>query len=131
MFRFDPTGKLLILDTALSDQQQVRLEMPSGRFLGPVPVIANGPGSVPVLVNGVSPGARLFAVQDDEGNLCLHNGAGSRLIERLSESVDFLTVSFSPDLDGRFMLWGNPSGSVSVADLVEVQRRLAEIELGW
>jgi len=36
---------------------------------------------------------------------------------------------FSPD--GLHLVWGNPSGSVTVVDLVEVQRRLAVIGLGW
>jgi len=42
-----------------------------------------------------------------------------------------LRVPFSPDLDGRYLLWGSPSGLVSVADLVEAQRRLTEAGLGW
>jgi hypothetical protein len=121
LFRFDPSGKRLMLATAVFGRQQVLLEMPSGRFLGPVPP----------LTRGASPGARRFAVLDDERNLHLHDHAGNRLVERLPDAVDFPNVPFSPDLDGRFMLWGNLSGSVNVADLVEVQRRLAEIELGW
>jgi hypothetical protein len=38
-------------------------------------------------------------------------------------------ISFSPD--GREVAWGNREGSVSVCDLDEVQRRLAEVDLGW
>jgi hypothetical protein len=34
-------------------------------------------------------------------------------------------------LDGRLVAWGSADGTVSVCDLVEVQRRLAEISLGW
>ena len=36
---------------------------------------------------------------------------------------------FSPD--GLHLVWGNPSGAVTVVDLVEVNRRLSEIGLGW
>jgi hypothetical protein len=36
---------------------------------------------------------------------------------------------FSPD--GRQLAWGNGNGSVSVCDLEEIQRRLAEVGLGW
>ncbi len=121
VLRFDPTGKLFILDLTRFGRRQVLLEMPSGRFLGDVPVTARG----------VSPGARRFAVVDNASKLHLHDHAGNRLVEQLSESISSLTVTFSPDLDGRYLLFGNSSGSASVADLVEVQRRLAEIGLGW
>jgi hypothetical protein len=33
--------------------------------------------------------------------------------------------------DGRFVTWGSADATVSVCDLFEVQRRLAEIGLGW
>jgi hypothetical protein len=33
--------------------------------------------------------------------------------------------------DGRFLAWGNRDGTVFVADLPEVQRRLERIGLGW
>jgi hypothetical protein len=33
--------------------------------------------------------------------------------------------------DGRIVAWGEPDGTVSVCNLVEVQRRLAEFGLGW
>jgi len=40
-----------------------------------------------------------------------------------------LLMQFSPD--GRQLIWGNSEGSVSSCDLDEVQRRLAEVDLGW
>jgi serine/threonine protein kinase/WD40 repeat protein len=118
--RFDPSGKLLVLDTT-AEGQQVLLEMPSGRFLGVVPVPARG----------VGPAARRWAQLDDRSNLHLCDRVGNRLLEQLAASVYCDDVPFSPDLDGRYMLWGDPSGLVSVADLVEVQRRLAEFGLEW
>ena len=33
--------------------------------------------------------------------------------------------------DGTRYAWGNQDGTVNVADLPEIQRRLAEIGLGW
>jgi hypothetical protein len=36
---------------------------------------------------------------------------------------------FSPD--GLHVVWGNPSGTVTVVDLVEANRRLSELGLGW
>jgi hypothetical protein len=116
---FDPTGKLLVLGVAPLGEQQILLEMPSGRFLG----------QTPRATAGVSPGARHFAAVDNAG-LHLHDRSGRRVLECLPE-IHGLSTPFSPDLDGRYLIWGNESGYVSVADLVEVQRRLAEINLGW
>jgi hypothetical protein len=36
---------------------------------------------------------------------------------------------FSPN--GRYLMWVNPGGGVTVVDLVEVNRRLTELGLGW
>ncbi len=36
---------------------------------------------------------------------------------------------FSPD--GLHLIWGEPDGGVTVVDLVEVNRRLSELGLGW
>jgi hypothetical protein len=68
---------------------------------------------------------------DDRSNLHLCDRAGNRLVDQLAESIHFRTVPFSPDLDGRYLVWGNRSGVVSLADLLEVQRRLTEVGLGW
>ena len=38
---------------------------------------------------------------------------------------------FSPDLAGRHLAWGDQDGSVSVADLEELRRRLNTLDLGW
>jgi hypothetical protein len=117
----DPTGKLLALNLSPGRQRPVLLEVPSGRFLGPA------------LLNfhGVSPGARLWAREDDWHDLHLCDRAGNRLVELPREPLMCSHIPFSPDLDGRYILLGNQSGLVSVADLVELQRRLAEIGMGW
>ena len=42
----------------------------------------------------------------------------------------FPLVPFSTPMAGRFA-WGNAEGVVFVADLREIQRRVAEVDLGW
>jgi hypothetical protein len=59
--------------------------------------------------------------------------------ERQAPLIGFLTdlggvsstgkPQFSPD--GSHLAWGNAGGTVTVVDLVEVNRRLSEIGLGW
>jgi hypothetical protein len=39
------------------------------------------------------------------------------------------TLRFSPD--DRHFAWGDATGNVYIADLVEVQQRLAPVGLGW
>jgi hypothetical protein len=117
---FDPTGKLLVLDPGPKNRQ-VLLDMPSGRFLG----------TAPARTRGVSPGARWWAQADERGIFHLCDRAGNRLVDLFSEGAGFAVMPFSPDHDGRYLLCGNPYGLVSVADLVEVERRLVSIGLGW
>ena len=102
-------------------ERQDLLEMPSGRLLG----------STPFTVQGVSPGARRLVGIDDKGTLQIYNHAGKLLVVQPAESIDISNMPFSPDLDGRYLLWGHRYGLVSVTDLVEVQRRLRELGLGW
>jgi hypothetical protein len=53
------------------------------------------------------------------------------LLHRLWEGGFSRNVGFSPDLEGRYVLWGDGSGTVFVADLIEIQRRLTGLGLGW
>jgi WD40 repeat protein len=120
---FDPSGKLFVLVTRPRPGGTSHLfEMPAGRYLGPVPVEARG----------LAPGARLWVgLHPDNLQLRLHDQHWNLLVDKLNEGIPHYRVPFSPDLDGRYLLWGNPSGLVSVADLVELQRRLTEVGLGW
>jgi hypothetical protein len=80
----------------------------------------------------VSPRARYWVgLGGTDRHPQLFDKAGTLLVEQLSEPNGQLDMPFSPDLDGRYLLWGNPSGLVSVADLVEVRRRLTGVGLGW
>ena len=66
-----------------------------------------------------------------DNHLQLYDRAGNVLVSKLSDTIHTIGVHFSPDLDGRYLLWGHQSALVTVADLVELQRRLAEIGLAW
>jgi WD40 repeat protein len=116
---FDPSGKLVVL--GIEEGKEIVLEVPSGRFLR----------LIPDAVRGVGPGARRLAHLDREYRLQLYDHAGNRLLYQLDELAGPTTTPFSPDLDGRYLMWGNSSEILSIADLVEVQRRLAEVGLGW
>ena len=64
---------------------------------------------------------RLFGPDREEPllNLVLDTG----------DHVGIYTAQFSRD--GLHLVWGSPDGAVTVVDLVEVQRRLAALGLGW
>jgi len=53
----------------------------------------------------------------------------SLLLLRIVLDGNGTAVAFSPD--NKHLVWGSQNGSVTVCDLVEVQRRLAGVELGW
>ena len=119
--RFDPAGRLLVYNPG---HGPVRIELPSGRFLGGVPI---------PFVSGVAQDGRLWTGKDQSTSgdrTQLHDGAGTLLVDHLIEG--YLSPSaFSPDLDGRYLVWGDRAGAVIVADLVEVRRRLTSLGLGW
>jgi hypothetical protein len=48
-------------------------------------------------------------------------------IDTRRPQTSFLTFT----LEGGSVAWGNADGTVTVADIAEVQRRLAAVELGW
>ncbi|MFO0892575.1 MAG: serine/threonine-protein kinase [Isosphaeraceae bacterium] len=122
--RFDPGGKLTAIETApYPGDRQALIAMPSGRFLGHLPIRACG----------LSPEARRLAHIGNPGSsLKVYDPGGNHWVTHLSDSAEGqLRVPFSPDLDGRYLLWGKLSGTVSIADLVEVRSRLTQVGLGW
>jgi hypothetical protein len=58
------------------------------------------------------------------------HGADNRLLVNLGIDQRVVgTSKFSPD--GKCAVWGNPDGSVMVADLEEIQARLGRVGLSW
>jgi hypothetical protein len=60
----------------------------------------------------------------------VYDRVGKVLLDWLMEGQSS-NPHFSPHLDGRYVIWGDSSGTVLVADLVEIQRRLTSLGLGW
>jgi serine/threonine protein kinase/WD40 repeat protein len=120
-FLFDPTGRLLIHNQGA---QSVLIELPTCRFLDLTPNL--------VSCAGLSQDARLWLSASAGGpyiQLC--DRAGKVLLDRLAKQVSYMNRAFSSDLDGRFVLWGDRFGTVLIADLVEIRRRLTRLGLGW
>jgi WD40 repeat protein len=117
-FAFDPTGRLLLHDPGPGP---VVYELTTYRSLGPAPNI---------LARGLAQDARLWVGHSITGLDHVYNRAGKVLLERLTEGPS-TDPHFSPDLDGRYVIWGREAGTVCVADLVEIQRRLSGLRLGW
>jgi hypothetical protein len=119
--RFDPTSKLLVVDADLEGRKHL-FEIPGLRFLGPVSFD----------VRGISQLGRLAVVVDHtDHHIDLTDETGNVFVERIIERIDHLNVPFSPDLDGRYLLWGDRYRLVNVADLVRIREQLTEVGLGW
>jgi hypothetical protein len=58
----------------------------------------------------------------------LHEQGGRHLVDL---GIDSQTAVSTFDADGRTFAWGTTEGTVYVADLNEVQSRLAKVGLGW
>jgi hypothetical protein len=119
---FDPSGRLLMYDLG---RRPVIIELPTCRLVGSPPIID-------VLNFAIAQDARLWLIQpsgDHRANMC--DRGGNVLLHQLWDQATSQNSSFSPDLDGRYVLWGDASGTVYVADLVEIQRTLTGLRLGW
>ncbi len=120
---FGPTGKILAV--LLSRGNAITLlNVPSGDVLDtPITGLGSfGPGAERWLA-----GAPASATHS-EGSSLYQRGVKEPL-------VTFVDDGNGTDLrfthDGLHLVWGHRDGTVSVVDLVKVQKRLAEIGLGW
>ena len=117
----DPSGKVLWLN--LGHGKGALMEMPSWKLLE---FLGRSDGEF------LSPGARYWGRRQDSLMGLLVGRAASKnpLVNLGIDSQVSSTVSQFGD-DGRMLAWGNADGTVFVADINEVQRRLAEFGLGW
>jgi len=128
LFNFDPTGTVLSFVYSGEGDHVFLLEMPSRAVIrqfdwGPCCL---GPrarrwlkGSNPT---ADQPGGLTVFEQDRQEPLI-------KFVLDFGVSPPTGQSQFSPD--GLHLVWGNPDGSVTLVDLVEIQRRLSEIGLGW
>ncbi len=124
--RFDPKGKIL----CLSDDDHghsILLEMPTRAVLG----------ELDKTPECLSPGARRWLGTEaaEPADRCflysIYEQGHKRPVVQIAinSGTPGILTQFSPD--GRQVIWGDAEGSVSICDLDEVQRRLAEVDLGW
>jgi serine/threonine protein kinase/WD40 repeat protein len=115
---YETNGRAVL--TGRGWQEPMRLDPATGDLLGPIASVAwhQGAdfwvGSSPEL-----PGCCLLSRGRDTHLMHLNLEAGQ-------SSIDVIF-----DAEGRRVAWGNRDGTVTICDIAEVQRRLAEVGLGW
>jgi WD40 repeat protein len=121
--RLDPTGRVMWLEDP--DGRFSLVELPSGRFLRSMKI-----GGY------MAPDARVQAISVDAAGkvglkhgLALENERGRHLVVLGVDAEGSGIPVF--DASGRAFAWGSVEGTVYVADLVQVQARLAAVGLGW
>jgi WD40 repeat protein len=117
----DATGTLMRYTPAGSGDTVV--EMPSGRITDAVPGKYDLLGPLGRFV------ARRRASLGEPTVFDLHHRAADAAFATFIMDDEQGWLEFHPD--GRRIAWGIPDGSVLVCDLAEVQRRLAQADLGW
>jgi WD40 repeat protein len=139
---FDPEGKVLYLqetDSSSPSSPCILLEMPSGKMLAevkPTPLCI-GPLGMRFLAYDrddqlrVDPDDQLKLDDQLRWGMSLFERERSRRIVRIPSPATLFSGLAMFDLDGRHVIWGNQDGSVTLCDLVEVNRRLAALGLGW
>jgi WD40-like Beta Propeller Repeat len=121
--RFDPTEN--VLSVCLARNVATLLDVSARRTLGELDLVpeALGPGAERWLTG-------IAASRDHPAGMAFfERGRKAASITFVEDPPGRSRPRFSPD--GRHIAWGHSDGSVSVADLAEVQRRLESIGLGW
>ncbi len=127
-FGFDTTGTVLNFAYLARERRTFFLDMPSRAILRQFDEFPQclGPRAKRWLMNSRAtadqPQALTLFEQDRPEPLV-------KFVLDLGNAAGIGRPQFSPD--GLHLVWGNPSGGVTVVDLVEVNRRLSELGLGW
>jgi hypothetical protein len=116
----DPTGSLLSVMTGKEGVGEMTLfEMPSCRVVD----------KIDFFPRCLSPGGKYFGVGGP--GFSLFRRGESEPVVVFDENESSIAVQAQFDATGTRLAWGRTDGTVVVADLPEVQRRLAELGLGW
>jgi WD40 repeat protein len=118
----DPSGRFLAFAPS-NENRSVLADLATGRELDSW---GYWPGTL-------GPGARysLMVDQYPSDGCRLHRGAESTPLLTLGIDSLVTSVRFEFSADGDRLAWGSADGVVTVCDLAEVRRRLAEVGLGW
>jgi hypothetical protein len=126
-FTFDPTGTVLNYGSFRENpagRHGCFLEMPTRAVLRLVDDFAQcvGPQAKRWVMRtgGSADRPNAFKLYDQER----HGPLVSFLLHAARSKPQF-------SQDGSYLVWGNDSGTLTVVDLVEVNRRLSELGLGW
>jgi hypothetical protein len=121
-FHFDPTGRLFM---RRDPEDRVHLlEFPSRALLE-----TYGKDDARAIVCSLSPGGRLRLTLEGQQPRVRLWAARQESLLGANTATSGRGCQFS--LDGRFAVWGNSDGSLTVFDPAEVQHRLARVGLGW
>jgi hypothetical protein len=120
--RLDATGQILAYHQLKHDDPATLVEIPSGKVRG---LLDHSPASLGLgaeywvgSLPAHQPGLTLVRRQDDKPLFTFGIDGG------VAGSIPF-------SAEGMRLAWGHTDGSVTVCDRPAVQRRLAEIGLGW
>jgi hypothetical protein len=121
----DPAGSLLAFypdDSMIGENPRsiLVLRMPTGE-----PV-----GSLKSWVRNLGPDAKVWCAQSDRG-WGVYQQSEKPPVVRLGLDIESSCVVSAFHPNGNLVAWGNADGTVTLADLNEVRRRLATLDLGW
>jgi serine/threonine protein kinase/sugar lactone lactonase YvrE len=123
----DPTGSLLFIGQMVNNRSNNRVsffQLPEGQWLADrhwAP-LAIGPGAGRFLAGDYVEGSNTYVLYPDG-----FESPTVRLFEWKRSAPS--GTSFAPD--PRYVAWGNPDGSLSYVDLIELQETMAAHGLGW
>jgi WD40 repeat protein len=120
---FDPSSKILAASLADDEELVTLFALPNLEYRG----IIKAP------LTGLSPDATwsIYRMPDQPHPLALYDLATGLPVMRLAQDVEArgLSVNFSPDR--RYAIIGRKDGTVSALDLVEINKQLTRLNLGW
>ena len=123
MITQDPQGRMLCLATRANGERPL-IEMRTKRLLGALPAW-NG------IHPEMAPDARLFGFPYAGKCFFLYRRDGWEPLVKLDAEGGPSEGEAVFDSAGARVAWGTSYGSVIVCDIAEVQRRLADVGLGW